>query len=233
MSVPRAHQGRTLPVLLAALVLVGGANVAAYAANGHPLLLGGSNTASRTTTLRSTGHGAALTLKPRAGKPPLAVTSSAKVAGLNADLVDGRHASDLATTVRHYTVPASTPPAGTVGFPDLPAGVYLMSYSLVVTTASGVPVCFATAPGMSAAEGVSYSVPSGTGYFTNNATALVDTRGGALSIVCNNSSAVSFYSTDGDAHSSVAFTPVDTVVTGTSARPAPRTGARTGPVTGR
>ena len=34
-------RGRVLPVTLAAVVLVGGANLAAYAANGHPLLLGG------------------------------------------------------------------------------------------------------------------------------------------------------------------------------------------------
>ena len=82
-------RSRLVPVLLAAVLLVGAANLGAYAATGGPLLLGKSNTASKTTTLKTTGNGAALSLKSKAGKAPLKVSNSTKVAKLNADLVDG------------------------------------------------------------------------------------------------------------------------------------------------
>lgn len=58
-------RGRTMPVLLAAVVLVGGLNVAAYAANGKPLLLGQTNEATKTTTVKTTGIGPALSLSAR------------------------------------------------------------------------------------------------------------------------------------------------------------------------
>ena len=76
-----------------------------YAATGGKLTLGHANTASKGTTLRSKG-GPSLTLtntggKPAAsfnvlrGKPPFAVNSTAKVKGLNADLLDGIDSSAL------------------------------------------------------------------------------------------------------------------------------------------
>lgn len=76
-----------------------------YAATGGKLTLGRANTASKGTALRSKG-GPSLTLtntggKPAAsfnvlrGKPPFAVNSSAKVKGLNADLLDGIDSSAL------------------------------------------------------------------------------------------------------------------------------------------
>lgn len=49
-------RGRTLPVLLCTLALVGAANLGAYAASGQPLLLGHHNHASATTTLATSGR---------------------------------------------------------------------------------------------------------------------------------------------------------------------------------
>ena len=76
-----------------------------HAATGGKLTLGHANTASKGTALRSKG-GPSLTLtntggKPAAsfnvlrGKPPFAVNSTAKVKGLNADLLDGIDSSAL------------------------------------------------------------------------------------------------------------------------------------------
>src|SRR5262249_57941840 len=91
-------RGRTVPVLLGVAALVGAANLGAYAADGHPLLLGQENHAAATTTVAS-GRAPALTLKTSAKTPPLSVSSHKVVKNLNADRVDGRDAADLTTSV--------------------------------------------------------------------------------------------------------------------------------------
>jgi hypothetical protein len=68
----------------------------AYAATGGTLILGHTNTANKLTTLSNTASGAALRLVTHSGAtPPLAVSNSTKVVNLNADMVDGLHASSL------------------------------------------------------------------------------------------------------------------------------------------
>ena len=105
-------RGRVLPVALAAVVLVGGANLAAYAANGHPLLLGGSNSETKTASVTNTGSGAALSLHTSKSSPPLAVNSSKVVKHLNADTVDGKQRRRPSpTNVFTYNVPGGTDPA--------------------------------------------------------------------------------------------------------------------------
>lgn len=101
-------RGRVLPVLLAALVLVGGANLGAYAANGHPLLLGHANAESQPASVANTGKGPALSLRSSRTSPPLAVTSSRLVRHLNADSVDGKGAAALQTRAATWTVPSGT-----------------------------------------------------------------------------------------------------------------------------
>jgi hypothetical protein len=81
--------------LAAAAVLVGGANLASYAANGHPLLLGHKNSAVGTTSLKNAGRGPALSLNSAKSAPPLVVNSKKMVKHLNADSVDGLGAKDL------------------------------------------------------------------------------------------------------------------------------------------
>ncbi len=221
LSGPR---GRTLPVLLAAVVLIGGANVAAYAVNGRPLLLGSSNTETRPAVVKNTGNGPALSLRSKAGAPSLAVSSKKKVKRLNADLLDGLDSSDLRTVARRYAVPSSGPYTSIgVGFPDLAPGRYLASYT-IITSASSAPQCYfreATPP--STAQALTWGVAAG-GFNSNNATALLDSTGGPITLTCAGGS-FSFYSNPGDADSSVVFTPVDGAVD-TAVGPAPRASHR-------
>jgi hypothetical protein len=81
-----------LSVILA--VVMGVASMA-LAANGKPFLLGRTNVATAVSTLVKKGAGPALDLRVGSG-PPLRVNSSAPVANLNADKVDGQDASSLA-----------------------------------------------------------------------------------------------------------------------------------------
>ena len=58
-NVPMIHRPSlraTVTTLAAAAVLVGGAQLTSYAATGHPLLIGKSNSGVGTTTLKNAGH---------------------------------------------------------------------------------------------------------------------------------------------------------------------------------
>ena len=80
--------------LLTAVVLGGGA---AYAVTDGALLVGKPNSATAITSL-SNSAGTALSLSSKDGTPPLRVNRRTKVANLNADLVDGLSAGNLALT---------------------------------------------------------------------------------------------------------------------------------------
>ena len=111
---------RTAGVLLGTLVLVGGANVAVYAANGSPFIVGQTNRETKATVLKNTGAGPALNLQAKGA--PLAVSNSKKVRKLNADKVDGKNAGQL--TTKTYVYQTGTISSGTsayVTFPGLPA----------------------------------------------------------------------------------------------------------------
>jgi len=92
----RFLQSRTTAIILAAAILVGGANIAAYAATGGKFILGHTNKENQPSTLVNTGPGPALKIKTRASAPPLSVSSSKKVTKLNADLLDGMDSSAFA-----------------------------------------------------------------------------------------------------------------------------------------
>lgn len=128
-----------MPVLLATVVLVGTANLGAYAATGGPLLLGKSNSASKTTTLKTTGSGAALSLKSKKGKAPLKVSSSTKVTKLNADLVDGFEGDALRTKSYVYdlSVTGATDTYVAFALPGLPAGRYDANLAIAGGTPGG------------------------------------------------------------------------------------------------
>ena len=96
-------RGRVLPVLLAATVVVGGANLAAYAANGKPVLLGNTNVASKTTIIKN-NKGTALKIKSKSGVAPLKVSNTTKVTKLNADLVDGLDGPSLQNKTYTYNL---------------------------------------------------------------------------------------------------------------------------------
>lgn len=136
-----ALKNKILPVAVGAAVVVGAANVGAYAADGHPLLLGHANNESSTATVANHGPGAALSLVTRDDTPPLSVSSEAKVDRLNVDRVDGLNGGTVSTFT--YTL---RPVAGVASFsqrfPGLPAGrTFLVSYWLgadMTTPADGI-----------------------------------------------------------------------------------------------
>ncbi len=86
--------------------------------------LGKSNSVNRSSTLTGStsgkmlqvtnkGSGPALGLTVQAGKAPMTVNSATRVTNLNADMIDGLHASDLGQTGSihlHRTVPLTTEP---------------------------------------------------------------------------------------------------------------------------
>ena len=89
--------GRATVFLVGLAVMVGlvfGAASVALGANGKPLLLGKKNVASAISTLVKKGTGPALKLQVGAGQPPLAVSSSTRVANLNADQLDGKDSTE-------------------------------------------------------------------------------------------------------------------------------------------
>jgi hypothetical protein len=97
----------TVTTLAAAAVLVGGANLATYAASGHPLILGHSNSAVGTTSLKNLGRGPALSLNSSKHAPPLVVNSSKLVKHLNADKLQGRSATQLNPKVMRWHLGSS------------------------------------------------------------------------------------------------------------------------------
>jgi hypothetical protein len=126
-------RGRTLPVLLATVALVGAANLGAYAATGRPLVLGGPNTESATTTVTNSGAGPALTLHTSRKSPPLAVSSGKVVKHLNADRVDGVDAADLGAEAFTYLLP-NGPTQDSLKMP--PRGTYLVTISAELSDSS-------------------------------------------------------------------------------------------------
>lgn len=124
----RTH--RVLSVVAGAAVVVGAANIGAYAANGHPILLGHGNNETRPTTVVNHGSGAALSVTTRDDTPPLEVSSQAKVARLNADRVDGMNGGDVSAYT--YALPeVFDRQSFSMSFPKLPTGRhYVASYWL-------------------------------------------------------------------------------------------------------
>jgi hypothetical protein len=84
-----------LTTVAAAAVLVTGAGLTSYAATGNAFILGHSNSAGGTTSLKNTGRGPALSLNSIKSAPPIKVNSSKMVKHLNANMVGGMTASSL------------------------------------------------------------------------------------------------------------------------------------------
>jgi hypothetical protein len=206
-------RGRVMPVLAAAVVLVGGANLAAYAVNGHPLLLGGDNHAVGTTTVDNDGHGPALMLKTRKDAPPMAVTSHRMVRHLNADLVDGLPGGALRTRSWTYRIGGDSDEGPTVvkTFPGLPPGQYLASYNMVAWLyADGYPMScwFDTASQTKAVYG--RALQDVKGALVVAASGYVDATG-PIAMTCQASPAFdTMSSAEGQPDSQVTFIRLDT-----------------------
>ena len=201
---------RIVAVLLAAVVLIGGANLVAYAANGKPLLLGKSNTATKKTIVKNNGSGPALRLKTKPGQAPLQVNRSEKVNKLNADLVDGKNAADLETQGYRYELTSTAAGAfHQISFPGLPAGRYLVAYN-IVSRNGGEVYCIIDG----SRQALSYSSDIGAAYDLNTASAIIDTTGGVETMTCTGGPTLELYSNSVDAASEIDFVSLGRVTAG-------------------
>jgi hypothetical protein len=138
-----------LATVAASAMLVVGVDYVTFAANGDSLILGHLNAANDTTVLTKHGPGPALRLNSAGpGSPALAVDSKAKVAKLNADMVDGKHARALLQVKNVGRVFTTTAAGGTgqitYDVPNVPKGVYLATYTanFFPQGTPGAPVTF-------------------------------------------------------------------------------------------
>ena len=124
--------------LAVGIVLLAALDWAAAAATGRSMVLGKWNQADQTTTLKNTKNGPALDLRANKG-PALAVNSDKRVKKLNADMLDGKDASDLAASKQTVYVYGATSRVGgfTQNLPAQPAGSYLVAYSAQFVGAAG------------------------------------------------------------------------------------------------
>jgi hypothetical protein len=180
--------GRVLPVVIGAAVVVGAANLTAYAANGHPFLLGGSNSESRTATLTNTGHGPAVAFKTSKSAPPFSVTSHKVVKNLNAAKVDGLDASVIGRAYK-FVIPSDTAMPFFFQLKGVPKGQYAASLNVGSVAAVGpiTPFC-SLADSTSEFAVVSYGVSPGSStddIAINSASGLVKlARKGEVGIEC-------------------------------------------------
>jgi hypothetical protein len=140
----------TVTTLAAAAVLVGGADLASYAATGNPLVLGHANTAGGTTSLRNSGRGPALSLNSIKSAPPLVVNSSQMVKHLNANQVGGQTAKQLEPKVWRYTLGKDGKHLSLgIHFVTvkIPSGTYQLQMSGVLSSTGGPTDSYACAIG--------------------------------------------------------------------------------------
>jgi hypothetical protein len=126
----------------AAALLVVGFDYTTYAVTGGSLLLGHTNHAGRPTAIVRHGPGVALSLRSSGQRlPSLRVSSSARVPRLNADLLDGRNASDLATRAVSYRAGKRGDVVDGAGFwrVKVAPGAYQVSFKAFVVPDAAAP----------------------------------------------------------------------------------------------
>ena len=109
------NRGLVVGSVVAGVALAIGVGGVGYAATGGNFILGGANSANRTSTLTSTA-GSALALRAAPTTAPLAVSNSVKVSRLNADLVDGLDSSAFQRkgAIVRVSSPTFTPSEGPI-----------------------------------------------------------------------------------------------------------------------
>lgn len=144
-------KGIVVGSLVAAIVTMTGTALAGTGI-GAVFNLGKANSVNRSSSLSGAtsgkllqltdkGTGAALGLTTKPGKAPLVVSSTAKVARLNADTVDGMHAGDLAQGAAGIFQSRRSVPSSTTGRVDMVAvpGFGVLSAELVGSGALKLP----------------------------------------------------------------------------------------------
>lgn len=138
-----------LVVLGSVTILVLAANSIALATTGKALLMGKANSANTVTTVKRTTGGPALSIKTTtSAAAPLVVNGKGKVTNLNADSIDGLDSSALTTKPYVISKVLNTPAIGFTIEAAVPAGHYLVSYSVSAYTSPetglGVLACYVT-----------------------------------------------------------------------------------------
>ncbi|MFC4785066.1 hypothetical protein ACT8ZV_11350 [Nocardioides sp. MAHUQ-72] len=146
MSITPSTWRSAVAVLSAAALLTVGADAVSYAATGHSVLLGKSNSASRATTITNTDSGPALALRSGKRSPSLTVSSSKLVKHLNAERLGGLKADQVAPrTLRLRTGTAGAPmPAPNLYQVSVPTGDYLVSMFGLYTSVDASPYLVCT-----------------------------------------------------------------------------------------
>lgn len=134
---PRAKTVAAVAAITAVAVV--GLDAGTYASTGDSLIIGTFNKSGKTTQLKSTGKGPALSLHARGKRPALKVDSRARVRKLNADRLDGKNAKQLRNNVRVYRATSGDSTNGVLEFKlsDFPNGRYQVSYGVTIVGANG------------------------------------------------------------------------------------------------
>lgn len=131
----RLSRSALVATVSASALLVLGFDYTTYAVTGDSLLIGRANHADGATLLARHGRGPALSLKSWGHQAPsLRVSSSARVPRLNADLLDGKHASALATRAVSYRAGTRGDVVNGSGFwrVKVTPGIYQVSFKAFV-----------------------------------------------------------------------------------------------------
>ncbi|GAB3253899.1 hypothetical protein [Nocardioides dilutus] len=216
-------------ILLCTGLVVGAANVGAFAATGGPLLLGKSNVANKATKLKNTGNGPALKLKSKAGNAPFAVSNKTKIKKLNADLVDGLDGTALQTKAYRYELSGTS--AGAImrfALPGLPPGRYVANFSISATVPGGTVffgcILDSGAPFANGQVAALGATGGGDTWFVNGG-GLLDTTAAAYTVTCQSSGAA--YTIPVVLPSHIVLTRVDDL-TNAGSTGTPRTSSRPG-----
>lgn len=124
MSLHRPSWRAVAAVISAAALIAAGAGTIVQASGGQ------SARAKHTTVIKNTGKGPALSLTSKSKYPPLAVSNSKLVKKLNADLLDGLSAAQIAPTAQRSVMGTSgSTITGEQYFSSnaIPAGTYVAS----------------------------------------------------------------------------------------------------------
>jgi len=134
---PVSIKGAVATVTAAALLIIC-LDYTTYAATGDSLILGRKNTTAKPTQLVRRTDGPALSLKSAGNaRPSLRVSSWARVPRLNADRVDGLHASRLSSRAVTYVIGrrGEVVPGARTWSLDIAPGQYQLTFKVLASPA--------------------------------------------------------------------------------------------------
>jgi hypothetical protein len=203
-----------------ALFLVVAGDYLAYAATGDSLILGRGNNANKITSLTRTTNGPVLNLdvKNRAAAP-LKVDGAGRVANLNADRVDGKHANQLGVRTSVFTHPLNATSISSLNLtlPGVAPGTYLVTVNgWIYGPSTATMECRVFVTDTSASAAHTWNRSDINGYYPVTGAGLIEVPSGSVSFRCN--MATGNYSTFSGSPIQVSLTAVDQVTSQTPGR---------------